>query len=320
MRHHGKPSDPPRPGRRAALRCLAWAGGGIVWTVSGGIPAAVELAAGTVAGSSPALAAAPLRFVQISDSHIGFAKDANPDAAATFQETIAAVNAHAGDAALVLHTGDVTHLSRPDQFDAAAQRLKALRPAELHVIPGEHDTLDDGREFFARYGAASGGRGWYSFDHNGVHFIALVNVLGLKAGGQGRLGPDQLAWLADDLAARAASQPLVVFAHMPLWPVYPQWGWSTGDADQAMLLLRRFGSVTVLNGHIHQVAQKVEGDMRFWTARSTAYPQPAPGESEGPGPLRVPADRLRSVLGLRSIEVNLEGGAPAVTDRALAEG
>jgi len=304
--------------RRRMLECMAWAGTGLVWTLVGGVPTATMLSASAraddVAEDSKAF-----RFVQISDTHIGFNKDANPDVAGTAKAAIDLVNANAADAALVLHTGDVTHLSKPAEFDNAAEILKGIKISDLHVVPGEHDVLDDNRStFLERYGQKSGGRGYYSFDHGGVHFVALVNVLDFASGGHGRLGQEQLEWLEADLKGQSASQPLVLFTHIPLWSLYPQWGWSTDDWPQAFDYVKRFGSVTVLNGHIHQVVQKVEGNVRYYSARSTAYPQPAAGQGAGAGPLKVPAEQLRTVLGVRSVEVMAQAGTLNISDRALA--
>jgi 3',5'-cyclic AMP phosphodiesterase CpdA len=299
--------------RRGALGCLAWGGTGLLWTVTAGVPVASILSSGARAAT-----AGSFRFVQISDTHIGFAKPANPDAAGTAKAAVDLINGSASDAALVLHTGDITHLSKPAEFDAAASILKGLKIAEFHTVPGEHDVLDEAQTaFLDRYGAASGGKGYYSFDHGGVHFIALVNVLDFKPGGQGRLGDKQLEWLEDDLKGRSASQPLVIFTHIPLWSLYPQWGWSTEDWPRAMEYVKRFGSVTVLNGHIHQVVQKVEGAVRYYTARSTAYPQPAAGQGDGPGPLAVPAEQLRHVLGVRRIDIVDQAAPLAIADATL---
>src|SRR5579859_4108649 len=285
--------------RRGALSCLAWSGAGVLWTMAGGVPVAKALAAG---GDKTSRAGA-FSFVQISDTHIGFAKEANPDTSVTTRAAIDLINSSAPDAALVLHTGDVTHLSRANEFDQAAELLKGLKPAELHVVPGEHDVLDSAKSnFLDRYGAPSKRKGYYSFDHQGVHFIGLINVMEFKPGGQGRLGGEQLEWLEDDLKGRSASQPIVIFTHIPLWTLYEKWGWSTQDWPQALSYLKRFGSVTVLNGHIHQVVQKVEGRVSHYSAAATSYPQPAPGHADGPGPLTVPAEQLRSVLGIRRIE------------------
>ncbi len=277
--------------RRDTLKCLG-VGAGTLFTLQGGIFSTFDLAEAQGATGTPL-------FLQISDTHIGFNKDANPDVAGTLNRTIDIVNAMPAQPGLVLHTGDVSHLSKASEFDTASQLLSRLKVSELHVVPGEHDVTDGlGTEFFARFGEPSGNRGYYSFDAHGVHFIALVNVMNFKRNGLGGLGDDQMAWLKDDLAGRSASQPIVVFAHMPLWTIYEPWGWGTGEGDQIAGLLRRFGSVTVLNGHIHQIVQKVEGNILFHTARSTAYPQPQAGSGPGPGPLVVPADRLPGMLGL----------------------
>ena len=277
--------------RRETLKCLG-VGAGTLFTLQGGVFSAFDLAEAESAMGTPL-------FLQISDTHIGFNKDANPDVIGTLNRTIDQVNAMPSQPALVLHTGDVTHLSKASEFDTANQLLSRLKAGELHVVPGEHDVTDGpGAEFFARFGKASDNRGYYSFDAHGVHFIALVNVMNFKPNGLGGLGEDQMAWLKDDLAARSASQPVVVFAHMPLWTVYQPWGWGTGESEEIAKQLARFGSVTVLNGHIHQIVQKVEGNILFHTARSTAYPQPQAGSGPGPGPLVVPSDQLASMLGV----------------------
>jgi 3',5'-cyclic AMP phosphodiesterase CpdA len=283
--------------RRDALKCLG-TGAGTLFTLSGGVFSAFDMAEGRVAD-----AGVPL-FLQISDTHIGFNKDANPDVIGTLNATIDRVNAMPRQPAFAIHTGDVTHLSKASEFDTANQLLSRLKVSELHVVPGEHDVTDGpGAEFFARFGKPSGNKGYYSFDSQGVHFVALVNVMNFKPNGLGALGEDQLAWLKDDLAGRSASQPVVVFAHMPLWTIYEPWGWGTGEGVQIAALLRRFGSVTVLSGHIHQIVQKVEGNITFHTARSTAYPQPQAGVGDGPGPLVVPADRLQRMLGITSVRL-----------------
>jgi len=278
--------------RRDALKCLG-VGAGTLFTLSGGVFSAFDMAEARIADVGTPL------FLQISDTHIGFNKDANPDVIGTLNSTIDAVNELPVPPAFALHTGDVTHLSKASEFDTANQLLSRLKVSEIHVVPGEHDVTDGpGAEFFARFGKASQNRGYYSLDAKGVHFIALVNVMNFKPNGLGALGEDQLAWLKDDLAGRSASQPVVVFAHMPLWTIYEPWGWGTGEGEQIAALLRRFGSVTVLNGHIHQIVQKVEGNILFHTARSTAYPQPTAGSGPGPGPLMVPRPQLPGMLGV----------------------
>jgi len=311
-------TGPTMMNRRKALGCLAAGGAGTVFMLSGGVLAPVDLAVAASAGRGAPPAGKPL-FVQISDTHIGFHKEANPDVAATLSRSIELINAMPVQPSLIIHTGDITHLSKPAEFDLAAQLLTGLRQRELHTVPGEHDTADDGvAEYFSRYGKSSANRGYYSFDHAGVHFVALINVLQFRAGGLGTLGADQLAWVAADLQGRSASMPIVVFTHMPLWTIQEAWGWGTADSGQLLALLRRFGSVTLLNGHIHQIAQKVEGNMVFHSARSTAYPQPRPGEAAGPGPLTVPTAELAGMLGLTSVAVVAHPAALALTDTTLA--
>jgi 3',5'-cyclic AMP phosphodiesterase CpdA len=287
--------------RRNALKCLAYGGAGTLFALSGGVFTPIDLAMAGTDKDGVAKMGKPL-FVQISDSHIGFNKDANPDVNGTLTQTIDIVNGMADQPALIIHTGDITHLSKASEFDTAQQLFSRLRTTEMHTTPGEHDTTDPTvTEYFNRFGKASNNKGYYSFDHSGVHFISLINVLEFKAGGLGTLGADQIAWLTADLKGKSASTPIVVFAHMPMWTIYEPWGWGTGDADQVLTQLRRFGSVTVLNGHIHQIVQKVEGNMTFHTARATSYPQPVAGVGSGPGPLKVPSDQLPKMLGITSV-------------------
>ena len=297
--------------RRSLLRCMAWAGAGTLWTVVGGVPTPFRLAT----NEAQAAPASGFAFVQISDSHIGFHGDANPDPNGTLTAALQRITTLPQKPAMIVHTGDVSHLAKPEQFDAAEQMMKIAK-LPVHYIPGEHDTLvDDGKPFFARFNPDVKTGGWYSFDQGGVHFVALVNVVGLQANGQGHLGDEQIEWLEKDLNGRTTSTPIVVMAHMPMWSLYPQWGWGTDDADKAIAYLKRFGSVTVLNGHIHQVVQKVEGHVTFQTALSTAYPQPTAGQGPGPGPLKVPAEKLRSVLGVR--EISVTGHTMALADTTL---
>ncbi len=286
--------------RRGFLKCMAWAGTGAFCVIKGGVLKSYGLS--QMARHGPEAAKGDLSFVQISDSHIGFNKPANTDVTATLQEAIAKINALPTPPAFVLHTGDLTHLSKPEEFDVLEQVLKSLKTDRVFYVPGEHDVLNDnGKLYLERYGKGAQGGGWHSFDHTGVHFIGLVNVLNLKAGGLGTLGPEQLEWLEKDVKRLKSSTPVVVFAHIPLWAVYPEWGWGTDDSEQALSYLKRFGSVTVLNGHIHQTMQKVEGNVTFHTAMSTAFPQPQPGTAPSPGPLKVPAEKLRGLLGLTGV-------------------
>jgi Icc protein len=305
--------------RRGFLKCMAWAGTGVLWTLSGGVltsRALGQVAAGT---TTAALPVGTLNFVQISDSHIGFKKPANQDVAATFRETISRINALGVPPEFILHTGDLTHLAEAQEFDALEQMLKDCRTKQVFYVPGEHDILnDDGAQYRERFGKGTRGSGWYSFDQKGVHFVGLVNVAGISEGGLGVLGIEQLDWLAKDLAPLSAETPVVVFAHVPLWMVYPKWGWGTDDGAKALALLKRFGSVTVLNGHIHQVVQKVEGNITFHTARSTAFPQPEPGQAPKPGPMVVDAPRLKSFLGLTRVQYVESHPTLAVVDSTLA--
>jgi 3',5'-cyclic AMP phosphodiesterase CpdA len=311
--------DPAVRSRRNVLRCMAFGGAGTLFALSGGIltPVSLSMAGEYSKGSGPA--GKPL-FVQISDTHIGFHKDANPDVNGTLTRAIELVNGLPAQPALVLHTGDITHLSKPEEFDLAAQLMAGLRVGEVHTVPGEHDVADaTATEYFNRYGQPSANRGYYSFDHAGVHFLALNNVMQAKDGGMGGLGDEQIAWALADLKGRSASTPIVVFAHMPLWTIHQPWGWGTADSAALLDSIRRFGSVTVLNGHIHQIIQKVEGNVRFHTARSTAYPQPAPGEGPGPGPLKVPAAELARAIGVTTVTIERHPAKLDLHDTALAE-
>ena len=303
--------------RRGFLKCMAWAGTGAFCVMQGGVLKSFALPFHHHSGNKSDNVG-ELSFVQISDSHMGFNKPANPDVIATLKAAVDKINALAQPPEFILHTGDVSHLSKPEEFDNVDQILKATNK-EIFFVPGEHDVLNDnGALFRERYGKNSKGDGWYSFDKNGVHFIGLVNVLNLKAGGLGALGHDQLEWLEDDVRHLKSSTPVIVFAHIPLWTVYPQWGWGTEDSAQALSYLKRFGSITVLNGHIHQTMQKVEGNVTFHTACSTAFPQPAPGAAEGPGPMKVPADQLRTVLGITDVNYVQKQHALGLVDSSLA--
>jgi len=303
--------------RRGFLKCMAWAGTGVLWTLTGGILRSQTLSPGSDAAHMAA--GSDLSFVQISDSHIGFNKEANKDVAATLREAVAKINALPNTPSFMLHTGDLTHLAEAEEFDTLDQILKGCKTREVFYVPGEHDVINDnGQQYRDRFGKGSEGSGWYSFDQKGVHFVGLVNVMDIKEGGLGMLGRDQLEWLEDDLKARSSSTPIVLFAHVPLWTIFPKWGWGTEDSAQALGYLKRFGSVTVLNGHIHQIIQKVEGNITFHTAMSTAFPQPQPGAAPKPGPMKVPAEKLRSVLGVTSVNYVEGRNTLAVVDSPLA--
>jgi 3',5'-cyclic AMP phosphodiesterase CpdA len=312
----GRSADTTVLSRRSALACLAaWSGAGILWSVTGGVPTALGRANDVNVARA---AKGQFTFVQISDTHLGFNKEANPDVVGTLRSAIADINALPQRPQFLIHTGDITHLSKPAEFDQAKELLGELHVDRIHFVPGEHDALDNGLQGYLRHhGDATGGRAYYSFDNRGVHFVGLCNVVDFKPGSLPSLGQEQIEWLEKDLAGISSSTPIVVFAHIPLWTVYEPWGWGTADAAQAMSYLRRFGSVTVLNGHIHQVVQKVEGHITFHTAMSTAYPQPAPGAGPEPGPLKVAPDELRRVLGTRQLSVVPAMGRVATFDRPL---
>lgn len=315
-----KPAADDGIDRRNFLSCMAWAGTGLLWTMAGGVPTSRLFAAtGAASGDTThAHAGSGFSFVQISDSHIGFNKAANQDVAGTLKLAIGKINGLSVRPDLLLHTGDVTQSSKAAEFDTAQQIIKDAKAGETFYVPGEHDTAtDDGVLYRERFGKGAVGNGWYSFEHKGVHFIGLNNVLQIDA--MGKLGAEQLLWLKNDLAARSASTPIVIFAHIPLWMVYPQWGWGTQDGAEALSYLRRFGSVTVLNGHIHQTVQKVEGNIAFHTATSTAFPQPAPGSAPHAGPMVVPAGKLESVLGVTKVRYIARQSHLAIVDSSLAE-
>ena len=300
--------------RRDFLHCMAWAGTGLVWAAAGGILSSRALGPAAAAAQTPA---GDFSFVQISDTHIGFRGEANKDVLGTLETAIARIKALRPRPAFIIHTGDISHAQKAGAFDAVSEALKGAGAERVFYVPGENDVFaDDGKEYLARF--AGGRDGWQSFDYHGVHFIGLINVLNFKAGGLGSLGREQIEWLEKDVAGLPSSTPIVLYAHVPLWAVYPEWGWVTADAGQALGYLKRFGSVTVLNGHIHQVLRKVEGNVSFHSAMSTAFPQPAPGVGQGPGPLKVPVDQLRGLLGVREVNY-LEGkGSLAVIDASLA--
>jgi 3',5'-cyclic AMP phosphodiesterase CpdA len=309
-------TDPVRRdlNRRDFLKCMAWAGTGIVWTVgTGGLLSGCTLP-GVGNGASPKVER--FSFVQISDNHVGFNADGvNTDVPGTMRQVVDRINALPKRPAFVLHTGDVSHFSKPAEFDTAQQILGEIKTDRIFYVPGEHDVIgDSGAAFRQRFAPKGGKTDWYSQDLKGVHFVALWNV-GDEAT-FGVLGTDQLGWLAKDLRAVGRDTPVVVFAHVPLYALYPQWGWSTNDGAAAMELLKPFASVTVLNGHIHQVATKVEGNIRFYTAYSTAFPQHMPGEGQ-PGAYKLPADELRRRLGFRSVEVVDSKQPLAVIDTVL---
>jgi 3',5'-cyclic AMP phosphodiesterase CpdA len=295
---------------------MAWAGTGTLCVMKGGVLNSYALSALTTEDAAKANGA--LSFAQISDSHMGFNKPANTDVVATLKAAVDKLNALPTPPEFLLHTGDISHLSRPEEFDTVDQILKSAVAKDVFFVPGEHDVIgDDGKQYLERYAKNSQGAGWYSFDKKGVHFVGLVNVMNLKAGGLGSLGADQLAWIERDLKPLSSSVPIIVFAHIPLWSVYPEWGWGTEDSAQVLTMLKRFGSATVLNGHIHQTMQKVEGTVTFHTAASTAFPQPQPGKADSPGPMKVPAEQLRALLGITDVNFVRGQQSLAIVDSSL---
>jgi 3',5'-cyclic AMP phosphodiesterase CpdA len=289
--------DPSTMTRRQLIRHSAWFGSAVVLTVVGG-----EVIS-HVAGSTPTTSQATrptLRFAQISDSHIGFSGAANPNVADTFSEAINQVNSLGYTPDFVIHTGDLTHLATPAQFDQVKQMLTGLRTPHIFTVPGEHDTGDDaGQKYRQVFGAGTRGDGWYSFDIAGVHVIALVNTVHLPKLGQ--LGTEQLEWIEKDVAGLSGDTPIIVFSHIPMFAMYPDWGWGTEDAAQALSYLKRFSSVTCLNGHVHQLFTKTEGNVTFYTATTTAYPLPHPGDGPAPQPVKLPAGQLHDALGIREV-------------------
>lgn len=292
------------------MRHGAWFGAAVGLAVVGG--EVLSHAAGT-----PTRAVQPtLRFAQISDSHIGFTGTANPNVTDSFGKAIDQVNSLGYTPDFVIHTGDLTHLASPAQFDQVQQMMSGLKSPYVFTVPGEHDSVDDaGQKYRSVFGAGTRGDGWFSFDIAGVHVIGLVNTLNLKK--LGHLGIDQLEFIEKDVAALSADTPIVVVSHIPLFAMYPDWGWGTDDAARALSYLRRFSSVTCLNGHVHQLFSKAEGNVTFYSATTTAYPLPRPGEAPAPKPLTLPAGRLHDALGIREVGYVRGQGALAVKEQQL---
>lgn len=300
--------------RRQLMRHAAWFGGAVVLTVSGGEVISHVAGAGTpaVAAGSPGA----LRFVQVSDSHLGFKGTANLDVAATFGAAINQVNSLGFEPDFVMHSGDITHLTLAAEFGLAKEMMSDIRSPRVFTVPGEHDTINDGGKLYRKFfGANTLGDGWFSFDVQGVHFISLVNTTSVDA--LGRLGPDQLDFVRRDVAGLSAETPIVLFSHIPLYAMYPKWGWGTGDAVTLLGMLRRFGSVTALNGHVHQVFTKTEGNVTFYSATATCYPLPEPGQAPAPLPVTVPAGELTSALGIRAVTIQPGNNSLALIDQRL---
>ncbi|MGW2248803.1 metallophosphoesterase family protein [Kitasatospora sp. NPDC001660] len=300
--------------RRQLMRHSAWFGGAVVLTVTAG--EVISHIPGS-ASAAPA-SSADLRFVQISDSHIGFQGPANMDVTGTFGTAINQINSLGFRPDFVMHSGDLTHLSTPDQFDQVKQMLSQLDTDRVFTVPGEHDSIGDNgpRAYRQAFGQNTLGDGWYSFDTHGVHFIALVNTLHLEQ--LGHLGNDQIDFVRKDIAGLSSDTPIVIFSHIPLFAMYPTWGWGTDDSVQLLSMFRRFSSVTCLNGHVHQLFSKTEGNITFHSARPTCYPFPKPGEGPAPLPQVLPAGRLKDALGIRTVNYWQGSHALAVKDEKLA--
>jgi len=313
-----RPAGPGQGGehgltRRQLIRHSAWFGAAVALTVAGG-----EVISQVAGGAQADAAGNPqaLRFVQVSDSHLGFKGTANPDVAASFGAAVNQVNALGFEPDFVMHTGDITHLSLAAEFGQAKEMMQDIRTPRVFTVPGEHDTINDGGKLYRKfYGANTRGAGWFSFDLKGVHFISLVNTTSVDA--LGALGADQLDFVRRDVAGLSAETPIVLFSHIPLYAMYPKWGWGTGDAVTLLGLLRRFGSVTALNGHVHQVFSKVEGNVTFYSAAATCYPLPEPGQAAAPLPVTVPAGELSAALGIRTVAFQAGAAGLALTDQRL---
>ena len=312
MSHDHNHNDEGGVSRRKVLECMTWAGTGVLWTISGGVP---RRSVSSMPPTPPSLRAFP--SCRSATAMSASTSRPIPMRVGTLEEAINKINAMPMKPSLMIHTGDITHLSKA--ASSTMPTASSRRPSSTCITCRASATSSTREVKFykERYGKGTKGAGYYSFDANGVHFVGLVNVVDLKAGGLGDLGAEQLDWLADDLKGKSKSTPVVVFAHIPLWTVYPEWGWGTEDGARALELLKRFGSVTVLNGHIHQVMQKVEGNVTFHTARSTAFPQPAPGTAPSPGPMKVEDAKLRSVLGIASVNFKLGDQRLAIIDTPL---
>ncbi|HSD71656.1 MAG TPA: metallophosphoesterase [Thermoanaerobaculia bacterium] len=241
----------------------------------------------------------PFSFIQLSDTHVGFSGPPNPLGTQAFERAVEMINGLRERPDLVLVTGDLTHDSeKPGEH---ADRMKLFQKIAgrlnvplIKVVPGEHDAgLDGGVLFRDAFGETH-----YSFDHRGVHFIALDNVSQARP----NVGPEQIAWLNNDLSRFPTTAPIVVFTHRPLFDLRPDWEWFTGDGDEVMNALAPYENVTVLYGHIHREHTHTEGRVTHHAARSLifAFPDPEAGVPKKP----IPFDPQKPFenLGLRVVE------------------
>jgi 3',5'-cyclic AMP phosphodiesterase CpdA len=303
--------DPMEMSRRQLIRHSAWFGAAVGLAVVGGEVISHVAGAATATETRPTL-----RFAQVSDSHIGFTGPANADVSGSFTRAVNQINNLGYTPDFVIHTGDLTHLATSAQFDQVKQMLSGLSTPHVFTVPGEHDSVDDaGQKYRKVFGAGTRGEGWYSFDIAGVHVIALVNTLHMTK--LGHLGQDQLDFVKKDVAPLSSDTPIIVFSHIPLFAMYPDWGWGTDDSVQALSYLRRFSSVTCLNGHVHQVFSKTEGNVTFFSGTTTAYPLPHPGDGPAPKPLTLPAGKLHDALGIREVAYHKGQQALALKERTL---
>jgi 3',5'-cyclic AMP phosphodiesterase CpdA len=268
-------------------------------------------------GARSALAADDFYFVQLSDVHWGFEGPENPDARGTLPKAIAAVNALAEPPDFIIFTGDLTHTTedgreRRKRMGEFQQMARELKVRDVRYIPGEHDAaLDQGKAFGEFFGAKN-----YVFDHKGVHFIVLDNVSDPAA----KLGDEQLAWLESDLKAQPQDARIVVFAHRPLFDLYPQWDWATRDGARAVELLQTRPNVVVFYGHIHQENHHMTGAIAHHSAKSLMFPLPAPGSQPKRTPVAWdPAQPYRG-LGFREIEAEPAQARYVLNERPVTQG
>jgi hypothetical protein len=251
-------------------------------------------------------------FVQLSDTHWGFKGPAvNPDAGGTLQKAVASVNALTVKPDFIVFTGDLTHTTddpkeRRRRLAEFKDIVSRLDNKNVHFMPGEHDaSLDNGQAWKEFFGAS-----YYSFDHKGVHFIAIDNVSDPAA----KIGEAQLAWLKADLTKQAQDAPIVVLTHRPLFDLYPQWDWATKDGAQAIALLMPYRNVTVFYGHIHQEHHHMTGHIAHHSAKSLIFPLIAPGSKPKREPIAWDAAQPYKGLGFRGIEAELKKSAYEIVE------
>jgi len=259
--------------------------------------------ASALPGMASAAAQDDFYFVQLSDSHWGFEGPPNPDAKVTLKKAVASVNSLEYQPDFVVFTGDLTHttdnpVERRKRMSEFKEIVSELKVKTVRFMPGEHDaSLDNGKAFKEFFGATH-----YTFDHKGVHFIALDNVSDPRA----LIGDEQLAWLAADLKQQKNDAPIVVLTHRPLFDLVPQWDWATRDGAKAVELLMPYKNVTVFYGHIHQEHHHMTGHIAHHAAKGLMFPLPAPGSQPNRTPLPWnPAEPYKG-LGFRGIDAELK--------------